>query len=305
MKWTTDQVESLEGKHILVTGGNSGLGYESVKVFASKGASVILASRSMERGEKAKMEIMTEYPKADINVMVLDLADSKSIRNFVNTFTSTYNKLDVLLNNAGIMTTPYGVTKEGIEQQQGVNHFGHFLLVSLLFETIKNTKDSRIVNVSSIAHRGGKMNFDDLFFSEGKKYNKIKAYSRSKLENLLFTYELDRRVKKAGLDIKVVVAHPGVSKTNLGRHIKRGFFSVITDALQVLISHDKKYGCLPQVRAAVDKNVKSGEFYGPKGFMGMKGAPKVATSNKRSHSLEDATKLWTLSEELMGNKFTI
>lgn len=305
MKWTVDNIKSLKGKRILVTGGNSGLGYESIKVFISKEAEVILASRSMERGETAKHEILMEYPKASITVMQLDLSDSKSIKAFAKSFTEKYKTLDVLLNNAGIMTTPYGLTKDGLEQQQGVNHFGHFLLTSLLFDTIKNTKRSRIVNVSSIAHRGGKLNFDNLFYRDGKGYSKIRAYSNSKLENLLFTYELDRRVKEKGYDIKVLAAHPGVSKTNLGRHLNGGFANKVVSGFQVFFSHDKKYGCLPQVLASADDSVKGGEFYGPNGFMGMKGTPHLAKSTKRSHNLEDAKKLWNLSEEVMGVKFSI
>jgi NAD(P)-dependent dehydrogenase (short-subunit alcohol dehydrogenase family) len=305
MKWTTEKLESLKGKRILVTGGNSGLGFESIKVFVSFDAEIIMASRSIERGEKAKEEIVSEYPKADITVMPLDLADSTSIKAFAKDFISKYSKLDVLLNNAGIMTTPYGLTKDGLEQQQGVNHFGHFLLTSLLFDTLKDTKDSRIVNVSSIAHRGGRLNFKNLLFRDGKGYSKIKAYSNSKLENLLFTYELDRRVKEKGYAIKVLAAHPGVSETNLGRHLKGGFTNGVVSTFTKLFSHDKKYGALPQVVASVDKNVSSGEFYGPNGFMGMKGSPHLARSTRRSHNLEDAKKLWDVSEEVMGVKFTV
>ena len=304
MKWKIDKIESLVGKTILVTGGNSGLGYESVKMFSSKGAHVIMATRSLERGEKAKKTIIEAFPNADIHIMQLDLASKESIHNFGKAFTKEYSKLDILLNNAGIMTTPYGLTADGIEQQTGVNHFGHFLLTSLLFDTIKKTKDARIVNVSSLAHKAGKIDFNNLFY-EKKGYTKIKAYCRSKLENLLFTYELQRRVEKAGLDIKVLVAHPGVAKTNLGRHIRKSFMSKALDVFQKFFSHDAYHGAMPQVRAALDVNAKSGEFYGPDWFFQVKGNPVIVKSNKRSHNKELALKLWDASEKTMGVTFTI
>ncbi len=306
MSWTLEEVKSLKGKNIIITGGNSGLGYEAVKMLVKKDAKVIMASRSIERGEASVKKIKETYPNADIDVLQLDLASKKSIKNFVSEYQKKYQKIDVLLNNAGIMTTPYGLTADGLEQQQGVNHFGHFYLTALLFKMIKNTPNSRVVSVSSIAHRGGNLNFDNMFYSDGKKYSKVGAYSRSKLQNLLFTYELDRRVQEKNLDVKVLVAHPGVASTNLGRHIKSNkTIEKSIKRFQKIFSHTAADGALSLVRACLDENAKSGEFYGPKGFMGMRGVPHKAKSNKKSHNPKMQKQLWTFSEEVMNIDFIV
>ena len=216
--WTKANIPDLSGKVIIVTGGNSGLGYESVKAFAEKGAEVILASRSVEKGEAAK-KAMLEV-KGNISVLPLDLMDFSSIKSFTEKFQQKYKRLDVLLNNAGIMTTPYFLTKDGLEAQMGTNHFGHFALTGLLFNLLKNTPASRIVNVSSMAHKQGKMDFSNLLFENGVGYSPIKSYGRSKLANLLFTYELQRRMAAKGIKTIAVAAHPGVSNTNLARYLE-------------------------------------------------------------------------------------
>lgn len=299
-KWTTNNIPDLTGKVIIVTGGNSGLGYESVKAFSEKGAEVILASRSPENGEKAKNEI--GKTKGNIVVMQLDLASFDSIKNFATKFTEKYKTLDVLLNNAGIMTTPYYLTKDGLEAQNGVNHFGHFLLTGLLFDLIKNTPGSRIVNVSSAAHKQGKMDFENPLFENGKGYGTMKSYGRSKLSNLLFTYELQRKMESKGIDAIAVAAHPGVSQTNLAAHLENKLWFKILMPVFKMISHDQSQGALPQIRASVDMNVKGGEYYGP--HKGMKGDPVLVKSNAASHNEEDATKLWALSEKLTGLKYS-
>lgn len=305
MTWNVDNIKDLTSKTILVTGGNSGLGYESVKLFASKGAHVIMASRSLERGQNAVKKITDEYPNANIDVMVLDLASKDSIHTFATEFKSKYNSLDIQLNNAGIMTTPFGHTNDGLEQQTGVNHFGHFLLTSQLFELLKTTKNARIVNVSSLAHKAGKIDFNNLFYERRNSYSKIKAYCRSKLENLLFTYELQRRINKANINIKVLVAHPGVAKTNLGRHLKQGLRTRLITFFQRFFSHDAYHGAQPQIRAALDSEAKSGDFYGPDGPFETKGNPVIVKSNKKSHNEEFARRLWQESEKTMGITFDI
>ena len=296
-EWKTEQVKDLTGKVILVTGGNSGLGYETVKFFAGKGASVILASRSLERGEKAKVSILQDVPQGKIEVMALDLASLASVKTFSDQFLSSYDRLDVLMNNAGIMTTPYGKTADGLEQQQGVNHFGHFALTGHLFTLLAKTPGARIVNTSSSGHRGGKMDFDNLLFEKGG-YRPFRAYSRSKLENLLFTYELQRKVEAAGLDIKVLAAHPGGSNTNLARHVEGNFWFRLLMPILERWSQSAYDGALPQIRAAVESEAKGGSYYGPDGFMEMSGKPVIVGSTKASHSKEDAARLWKLSEEL-------
>jgi len=299
-KWTTENIPDLSGKVIIVTGGNSGLGYESVKAFAEKGAEVILTSRSPEKGENAKKEIGKS--KGKIVVMQLDLSDLNSIRKFSAEFHEKYKQLDVLLNNAGIMTTPYFLTKDGFEAQMGTNHLGHFALTGLLFDVIKKTPKSRIVNVSSSAHKQGKMDFNNLLFENGKDYSPIKAYGRSKLSNLLFTYELQRIMEENGIASIAVAAHPGVAQTNLARYLEGKFWFKLLMPVFKLISQDQSQGALPQIRASVDPNVKGGQYYGP--HRGMKGDPVIVESNAASHSEADAKKLWEVSEKLTGITFS-
>lgn len=300
-KWTTANIPDLTGKIIVVTGGNSGLGYESVKAFAEKGAEVVLASRSVEKGEAAKTSIGNV--KGKIEVMQLDLMDFASIKSFAAGFLIKYNRLDVLLNNAGIMTTPYFLTKDGLEAQNGTNHFGHFVLTGLLFDLIKNTPNSRIVNVSSMAHKQGKLDFDNLLFENGKGYSPIKSYGRSKLLNLLFTYELQRRIEATGIYSIAVAAHPGVSNTNLARFLEDKLIFKILKPLMMPFMQSQDMGALPQIRASVDLNVKGSEYYGPNGFNEMKGKPVRVQSNVASHNLEDARKLWEISEKITGVSF--
>lgn len=301
-KWTTDNIPDLTGKVIIVTGGNSGLGYESVKAFAKKGAEVILASRSLEKGEKARAEIEKTGISGKITVMQLDLMELKSISGFATRFKEKYKRLDVLLNNAGIMTTPYFLTKDGFEAQMGTNHLGHFALTGLLFDLLKKTSDSSIVNVSSSAHKQGKMDFNNLLFEGGKDYSPLKAYGRSKLSNLLFTYELQRKLEANGLNAIAVAAHPGVAQTNLARYLDSKFWFKLLMPVFKLISQDQAQGALPQIRAAVDPNTKGGQYYGP--HKGMKGDPVLVESNNASHHKEDAKKLWLASETLTGVSFT-
>ena len=301
--WTTEFIPDLNGKVIIVTGGNSGLGFESVKTFAGKGAEVILASRSKENGEKAKTEILEKVPDGKIEVAQLDLADLESVRRFVKNFQQKHSQLDVLLNNAGIMTTPYFTTKDGFEGQVGTNHLGHFALTGLLLPVLKKTPKSRVVNVSSMAHKQGKMDFNNLLFENGKGYSPMKSYGRSKLANLLFTYELQRFFESNNIDSISVAAHPGVSQTNLARHLEEKLFFKILYPVFKFMTQDAAAGALPQIRASVDPHVKGGEYYGPSGFNEMKGQPVKVQSNSTSHNAEDALKLWEVSEELTGVKF--
>lgn len=299
-KWTVDDIPDLSGKVIIVTGGNSGLGYESVKAFAAKNATVILTSRTVEKGEKARNEIVAELHSADIQVMQLDLADLRSIREFAGQFAKKYRRLDILLNNAGIMMTPYQQTKDGFESQVGTNHLGHFALTGLLLDLIRTTENSRVVNVSSNAHKWGKMDFDNLLFENGKDYSPTNAYGRSKLANLLFTYELQSRLKEHKINSMALAAHPGISLTNLARHLEDKWWYNLMMLFSGLITQKAEYGALPQIRAAVDPRAEGGSYYGPNGFNQMKGDPVVVESSKASHDKEDAMKLWAVSERLTG-----
>jgi NAD(P)-dependent dehydrogenase (short-subunit alcohol dehydrogenase family) len=297
-KWTVKNMTDLNGKVIIVTGGNSGLGYESVKAFAGKGAQVILTSRDIKKGEAAKSEILKANPNGKIEVLDLDLMDLRSIRSFVSRFRETYDRLDVLMNNAGIMMTPYFKTTDGFEGQMGTNHLGHFALTGLLLERIKNTPGSRVVNVSSNGHRFGIMDFENLLFENGKDYSPTKAYGRSKLANLLFTYELQRHFKAHNINAAALAAHPGGSRTNLDRYLKGKFWYYPLWPLAYLLTMSQAQGALSQIRASVDKAAVGGQYYGPHG--NMTGYPVVVPSNGASHSKEDALRLWEMSEELTG-----
>lgn len=303
INWNLEHMPGQAGKIVLVTGGNSGLGYESVKAFAGKGAEVVLASRSMEKGEEARAEILKEVPGGKINVMELDLADLESVRNFVGAFKNSYQKLDVLLNNAGIMMTPYFTTKDGFEGQFGTNHLGHFALTGLLMDLLLKTEGARIVNVSSNAHKRGVMNFDNLQYENGKDYTPLKAYGRSKLSNLLFTYELQRKLVAKKKDTLALAAHPGAALTNLSRYLESNFLFKIINPLFKRMAQDQAMGALPQIRAAADPLAKGGEYYGPDGKNEFKGYPVLVQSNTASHNLQDAAKLWDESEKLTGVKF--
>lgn len=317
--WTLDKVGSLQGKVAIVTGGNSGLGYQDVKVLASKGAKVILASRSSQRGEKAKTEIIDEliHDKTketidliskeqlyeNIQVEPLDLASLGSVNAFGGRFLDAYDRLDILMNNAGIMTTPYGLTEDGFEQQLGVNHLGHFALTGLLFPMIKTTPEARVVTISSLAHKSGRLSFANLMYEDGSGYSPMGAYGRSKLANLLFTYELQRKINQTVYDTRVLAAHPGGANTNLARHIDDSFiFKTMSGVLERLVQSAYE-GALPGLRAALDPQAYGGEYYGPSGWRQVKGKPVLVQSNKLSHNKIVAKRLWNKSEELTGVSF--
>ncbi len=304
-EWSLIDIPSLEGKVIVVTGGNGGLGYEAVNVFAKRGATVILGSRSVERGQEAHAKIVKETPQADVEVMELDLGDLESVHNFAHAFKQKYDRLDILLNNAGVMTTPYGKTKDGFEQQLGINHLGHFALTGLLFDHIKQTPDSRVVNISSNAHKSGKVDFDNLMFEGGKGYTPMKAYGQSKLANLLFTYELQRKINDAGLTVKSVAAHPGIANTNLTRHIENKALFKVVGPLLGFMTQDSFNGALPGIRAATDQMVIGGEYFGPSGFQEFKGDPTVVLPITAAYDVMDAKTLWKKSEELTGVEFPV
>ncbi|NHI91647.1 MAG: SDR family NAD(P)-dependent oxidoreductase [Candidatus Lokiarchaeota archaeon] len=304
-KWTTEDIPDLTEKVIIVTGANSGIGFEATKEFVRKGAETILACRNEEKASKAFDRIKKEIPDAKIKVMQLDLASLKSIHQFTEEFKKQYSRLDVLLNNAGIMMDPYGTTEDGFERQVGINHLGHFALTGLLFDLIANTSGARVVNVSSNGHRVGNMDFTNFLYKDGKGYTRTGAYGRSKLANLLFTYELDRRFRKANINAIAVAAHPGASRTELGRSELLRIGKIILYPMTLIMSQNAANGALPSIRAAVDPEVQGSDYYGPSGIGEMKGYPIKVESSKASHNEEDAKKLWEISEELTGVKYSI
>ncbi len=290
--WTTDNIPDQSGKVAIVTGANSGLGYETARALAHKGTTTILACRSAAKGQAAAQQIMNEKPKGTAVFMQLDLADLASVAEFVANFNGRYDRLDMLINNAGVMIPPYGKTADGFEQQFGVNHLGHFALTGRLLDLILRTPKARIVTVSSMMHMRGQINFADL--NSEKSYNRSAAYGQSKLANLLFTYELQRKLAAAGADTIAVAAHPGWAATNLQKN------SGLINFMNRFLAQSAAMGALPTLRAATDLDVRGGEYYGPGGRFGSVGYPKVVQSNGRSHDQTVAAKLWTVSEEMTG-----
>lgn len=298
--WTAENIPDLTGKVMIVTGANSGIGFEAAKEFARNGAQTILACRSIKKAQKALDKILAETPNAPAEIMELDLASLESIHQFAETFQAKYDRLDVLLNNAGIMMVSYGKTEDGFERQFGTNHLGHFALTGLLIDLLLQTPNSRIVNVSSNAHKSGDMDFDNLQYENGQGYSRMDAYGRSKLANLLFTYELQRRMNAIGADTIATAAHPGLTNTRLADHFPG--MKILRPLLGFLIQKPAM-GALPSIRAAVDPEADGGAYYGPNGSGETDGHPVVVQSSKASHNQADAQRLWDVSEELTGVKF--
>jgi NAD(P)-dependent dehydrogenase (short-subunit alcohol dehydrogenase family) len=289
-KWTVADMPDQTGKIAIVTGANSGIGYEMARGLARKGATVILACRNLDKSEAARQQICREYPEAKTELMQLDLSDLASVRRFVDEFTSRYDKLDLLINNAGVMMTPFGKTADGFELQFGTNHLGHFALTGLLLNYITRTPGARVVTLSSFGHRLGRINFENL--NAERSYSGQGAYTQSKLANLLFTYELQRRFEAAGVDALATAAHPGWTATHLQDHA--WFFRM----LNPLVAQRPEMGALPALFAATAPDVQGGTYYGPDGFMGWRGYPKKVRSSNRSYDQALAEKLWAVSETL-------
>ena len=302
--WTTIDIPDQSGKVIIVTGANSGIGFETAKELARKGAQTILACRNLDLAKTALEQIKSEIPNAVADVIHLDLANLATVHQFTSEFLSEYSQLDILINNAGIMMGPYATTVDGFERQFGTNHLGHFALTGLLLHLLLETPGSRVVNVSSTGHRFGSMDFDNLMYEDGRGYAPARAYGRSKLANLLFTYELQRCYEVMGVDAMAVAAHPGVSHTNLTNHMAGQWFLKATRPLQERWLPSAAMGALPTLRATVDASVKGGQYYGPDGFIQQRGYPVFVESSQASHSEEDAQKLWEISEKLTGVYFS-
>ena len=303
-RWTTQQIPDLTGKVVVVTGANSGIGLETSRELARGGAHTILACRSTERGQRAMGDLQAEMPDAPVELMKLDLGSLSSIRDFALEVTDSHNRLDVLINNAGIMAVPYSQTEDGFESQMGINHLGHFALTGRLLERLLATPGARVVTVSSVGHRGATMDFEDLLFEKGG-YTPFRPYWRSKPANLLFTYELHRRLRSAGAQVSALAAHPGFSSTNIGSHIGRHWYSRIQQPLMSPFTQSAAMGALPTLRAAVDPDAEGGQYYGPSGLGELRGHPVVVSSNAASRNLRIARRLWRISEDLTGVRYPL
>lgn len=290
-KWTHNNIPNQNGRVAIVTGSTSGLGKEAAIVLADKDARVILAVRNKEKGEKVIKEIQDSHPEASLEVIRLDLASLDTVHSFADHFKNKYDRLDILINNAGVMMPPYSKTADGFEIQMGVNHLGHFALTGLLMPILKATDQARIVATSSIAHRQGNINFEDIHWEE-RDYKTGQAYGDSKIANLYFAYELARKLKGESNAPLVTAAHPGWTTTELQRHST--FFKV----LNPIFGQSVEKGTLPTLRAAIDPDAEPGDYFGPSGFMEMNGYPKVVGSNALSQDGDKARQLWTLSEAL-------
>ncbi len=290
MTWTIENIPRQRDRVAIVTGANSGIGYETARALAHKGATVVMACRNPGKGQEALDRIVGEKPDGPVELMPLDLSSLDSVRAFATAFEERFERLDMLINNAGVMVPPYGITAEGFETQFGTNHLGHFALTGLLLPLLEVTDDARVVNVSSMAHKAGRIDFEDLNSEQG--YRPWRAYGQSKLANLLFTVELNRRSK--GDSVLATTAHPGWTATNLQAS---SFMGRVGNGLFAMRPPD---GALPTLRAATDPEVEAGDYYGPGGLLEMRGPPVKVVPSNAARDEAVARKLWNVSEALTG-----
>ncbi len=302
-KWTYDRIGDLSGKKIIVTGSSHGIGFEAARILAACGGEVVLAVRNLHKGEKAVAKITSGNGSLPVKVMHLDLADLDSIGQFAVDYMASHDRLDVLINNAGVMIPPYSKTRHGFELQFGTNHLGHFALTAHLLSLLTATPLSRVVTVSSIAARNARIDFDNLDGSKG--YNPMKFYRQSKLANLLFAVELQNRLERAGSSTISVACHPGISATNL---LSRGSGKETWKILKVLmrlVAQPAEKGALPTLYAATHPDLRGGEYIGPDGPGNHKGHPVLNNDVARLYKPDLAARLWEVSEALTGVKYGI
>jgi NAD(P)-dependent dehydrogenase (short-subunit alcohol dehydrogenase family) len=296
-KWTENDVPDQTGRVAVVTGANTGLGFDTARVLADRGATVVLAVRNVEKGKQAASRMT-----GDVTVRELDLTSLESIRTTAADLRATHQRIDLLINNAGVMYTPKRTTHDGFEMQFGTNHLGHFALTGLLLDLLLPVPGSRVVTVSSVGHRiRAAIHFDDLQWE--RSYSRVAAYGQSKLANLMFTYELQRRLASRGTTT-AVAAHPGISDTELARNAPALVRLPLT-WLAPVITQPAAKGALPTLRAATDPAVLGGQYYGPDGVGEARGNPQLVTSSPQSYDMDIQQRLWTVSEDLTGVKFPV
>jgi NAD(P)-dependent dehydrogenase (short-subunit alcohol dehydrogenase family) len=301
-RWTAADVPDQSGRTAVVTGASGGLGFETAEVLAARGATVVLGGRDLRRAEQAAGRIRSSAPGASVLAVHLDLASLASVRAAAEQISDACPRLDLLINNAGVMAIPRELTEDGFERTLATNHLGHFALTGLLLGRLLDTPGSRVVTVSSNGHREGDgvMHLDDLQLARG--YKPWPAYYRSKLANLLFTYELERRLTGAGADTRALAAHPGNARTDLWRHnrLDRALYRPALRPLTFWFAQSAHMGALATLRAATDPAARGGEYYGPPGRQQFTGHPVRVESSAQSHDEADAARLWSMSEELTG-----
>jgi NAD(P)-dependent dehydrogenase (short-subunit alcohol dehydrogenase family) len=297
-RWTADQINEQAGRTFIVTGGNSGLGFETTRQLAAHGGRVLLAARSPAKGHDAVARIQAAQPGAAVEFRELDLADLDSVRAFASAIADEGTGVDVLINNAGVMFPPRRLSPQGNESQFATNHLGHFALAGLLFGVVRRGQDPRVVTVSSNEHKGGSIHFGDL--TGARSYAPRTFYRQSKFANVLFGLELDRRVRAAGIPVRSVLAHPGYAATNLQSSGPTGLGKQLMKVSNRLIAQSAEMGALPELYAAVDPGAQSGRYYGPGGRGEMRGYPAEVQPIAAATDEETARRLWRVSEELTG-----
>jgi NAD(P)-dependent dehydrogenase (short-subunit alcohol dehydrogenase family) len=303
--WMADDIPDQHGRTALVTGANSGLGFYTSRALAAKGARLVMACRSLEKGRQAASAIRKDWPEAALEVVALDLANLASVRSCASALAERHEKLDLLINNAGVMALPYRRSADGFEMHLGTNHLGHFALTGLLIPLLLAGDSSRIVTVSSGLHAGGKINFDDLHSKLG--YARWRAYAQSKLANLLFAYELQRRLKRRGYKLISLAAHPGYAATNLQTAgpvmDHKAWLSMAMRVGNRMFAQSAQMGALPSLYAATSPDAQGGDYIGPGSLFGARGYPVKVRSSMASYDLKAAEKLWTISEEMTGVRY--
>lgn len=299
-RWTESDIPDQTGRVAVVTGANTGIGFTAARALAAHHATVVLAVRDVPKGQAAAARIVAAVPQADVSVQRLDLGSLASIREAAEALGSAYPRIDLLINNAGVMYTPRGRTADGFELQLGTNHLGHFALTGLLLERLLAAPASRVVTVSSVGHRiRAAIHFDDL--QSERSYDRVAAYGQAKLANLLFTYELQRRLAASGASTSALAAHPGVAATELARNSPAWVKVAMTLGAPLLQTPER--GALPTLRAATDPSAAGGQYYGPGGLAEARGYPVVVPSSAQSHDSALQARLWAVSEDLTGVRF--
>lgn len=301
-RWTESDVPDQSGRVAIVTGANTGLGFDTARVLAERGAKVTLAVRDIQKGEAAAERIRATAPNADLSVQALDLGSLDSVRAAAQTLRSTHSHIDLLINNAGVMIPPKGLTREGFELQFGTNHLGHFALTGLLLDSLLKVSGSRVVVVGSLAHKAGVINFDDLHWERG--YRRAAAYAQSKLATILFCYELHRRLSAASKTTIAVAAHPGYTTSDLMRNVWQPLQPMVR-YMSPWFGQSPAQGALPQLLAATAPRAVGGQYWGPDGMFELKGYPKLVRSSARSHDTAVQQRLWSVSEQLTGVRFPV